>query len=84
MALLQDPALAADEGDVLVTFPQARTLMLLAFAALLALVAATILRMSVGPAITAPSAKTVVVGGGRSTPGSTAHARTLYRISLGR
>jgi hypothetical protein len=70
---------------VLVTFPQAKVLVLLALAALLAIAALTLVAVSSRPTASNRGAKSiVVVSSGRATPGSTAHARSLYRASLGR
>jgi hypothetical protein len=70
---------------VVVTFPHAKVLGLLAVAALLATVAAMLLAISAGREKSSPGARsTVAVSTGTATPGSTASARNRYRISLGR
>jgi FtsP/CotA-like multicopper oxidase with cupredoxin domain len=77
---------------MLATVPQAKVLTLLALAALLAVLAVAMLALSAGHVSTGPS--TVTAAGlnpnaspastARVTPGSTAHARYAYRLSLGR
>ena len=70
-----------------VTLLPAKTLMTLAFAAVLAVIAVALLGISTARRSSTRTATTVAVTSpsfARATPGSTAHARHQYRLSLQR
>ena len=70
-----------------VTVLPAKALLTLAFAAVLAVIAVAVLGISAAHRSSARTATTVAVTStrfARTTPGSTAHARYQYRLSLQR
>jgi hypothetical protein len=86
---LQQRSVPADDVSMFGTVPHARVLTMLWLATVLAVIAVALLALAASrnrarhhTTTASPVAKAVTWP--RATPGSTAHARYMYRVSLGR